>query len=86
MKTEDKECLPCREKYWIELSDSEKIERMREIVKSQKRIIERMDVCLAKLEKHYHQNYQILIRYDHDSNTTMHSYTPRRIPLDDNYF
>jgi len=47
---------PAREKYWSELTDSAKIERMREIVKTQKRKMDELRTSIDALLKHGHNN------------------------------
>lgn len=43
-----------REKYWKELKSSEKIERMREIVKGLKATINFLESRVSKLQRHSH--------------------------------
>jgi hypothetical protein len=47
---------PCREKYWEELTDSEKIERMRGVIKSYRDEVSRMQSVIRKLTRHKHNN------------------------------
>jgi len=55
-----------REKYWEELSDSEKIERTRIEVKRLKSTIVRMTNIIYKLKKHSHNDKQILVPMSDD--------------------
>jgi len=50
-----------REKYWNELSDSEKIERLREQVRNLRVAIIKISNTVYKLKKHSHNDKQILI-------------------------
>jgi hypothetical protein len=43
-----------REKNWDELTDSEKVERMRDVVKRQGRHINRLDHIITALQRHQH--------------------------------
>lgn len=47
-------CKPMRDKYWSELDDSGKIERMRSVIKDQKREIQRLLASVDALLKHRH--------------------------------
>lgn len=55
-----------REKYWNELNDSEKIERLREQVRKLREIIIKMSNTVYKLKKHSHDDKQILIPLSED--------------------
>ncbi len=50
-----------REKYWEELSDSEKIERTRIEVKKLQKTIDRMSSIIYNLRNHSHNDKQILV-------------------------
>ena len=53
-----------REPYWEEMSDKDKVERMRYVVKTQKSIIERLSGEIEKLREHSHNaSGEILIPY-----------------------
>ncbi len=53
--------MPSREKYWSELNDSEKMERMRSIIHSLQYSIERVEKENYRLRKHFykHQHDQV---------------------------
>ena len=56
-----------REKYWSELNQDEKIERMRRIVKNQGREVEELKEKVRKLRKHSHMNNgEIVVKFDAD--------------------
>jgi hypothetical protein len=46
--------LAGREKYWDELDDKDKIERMRRIVKAQSREVQELQDTIRKLRNHLH--------------------------------
>ena len=50
-----------REKYWSEAEDSEKIERMRGIVKQQANDIRRLSSIVDKLQAHGHSDVGVVI-------------------------
>ena len=60
-----------REKYWKELSDTEKIERMRLIIKSQGREIESLSRLISKIEKrfrfHNHLDSKVVVDIERDN-------------------
>ncbi len=60
MKYEDMEKNPSREKYWEELTDQEKIERLRFTIKQQQGFINRMAEFLEQLIDHDHLNNKII--------------------------
>ena len=62
MQTE--EMKPMREKYWAELSDSEKIERMRYVVKSIKKRTERLSTDTHKLKCHLHLDGNLVVPFE----------------------
>lgn len=54
-----------REKYWRELTDAEKIERMREMVHNLKISLKLANRELAHLRRHQHgANGEMLVEYD----------------------
>jgi len=55
------EALHGREKYWSELDDSEKIDRMREIVKQKERAISSIREQLWDLKSHLHVEGKIVV-------------------------
>jgi len=61
----DKELKASREKYWDELDDSGKIERMRSIVKAQDRVIARMADYLDLLVEHQHHEGKLVTPMKH---------------------
>jgi len=62
----DEKCLPKRDKYWLEINDSEKIERMRNEVKILQNIVKKQTNFINKLLKHSHNNNQILTPLNED--------------------
>lgn len=61
---------PQREKYWNELDDSQKIERFRQVVKEQQRVIEKMATFLDQLISHEHLNGRIVHPIEHPNQET----------------
>ena len=64
-------CGPSREKHWSELSQEEKIERVRGVVKTQEKMLKSLQKSFYWLqtfiEKHSHANDgKLLIRIDSD--------------------
>ena len=54
-----------REKYWSELSDPEKIERLRDVIKNLERAIEKMASYLDKLVGHQHLDGRLYKPIEH---------------------
>lgn len=54
MEQQSKENLPSREKYWDELNDQQKVDRMRQEVKSMQRQLTSTVVMMEKLMNHQH--------------------------------
>lgn len=77
--------LPCREKYWDELTDTQKIERMRSIVKSMQYQLQTAVATIDKLTNHQHnmQNGEIVVPLKDNRYGAEES--PRRFK-DDKYF
>ena len=48
------EIRPCREKYWSEINDEEKVERLRKEVKLLRRQAQEFKTTLLKLREHGH--------------------------------
>ena len=67
-----------REKWWSELTDGEKIERMRSIIVQQKNAIENLAADNRRLKKHSHNTYtgDIVISISHSD--MYESERPRR--------
>ena len=61
----DNELKAKREKYWAELNDSEKIERLREVIKSQDNILIKISGYLDQLIEHEHLNGNIVKKISH---------------------
>jgi hypothetical protein len=55
-----------REKYWSELEDAEKIERMREEVKKLERVAMSLSNKISKWQRHSHQDNKIVIPLEQD--------------------
>lgn len=53
-----------REKYWVELTDSEKIERMRNHVKSLEKTVRYLRGQMEKMRHHRHDGTEILVPFD----------------------
>lgn len=53
-----------RKKYWSELTDSERIERMRKIIKGQDTTISRLQKEIVRLLSHKHLNGAIVVNLD----------------------
>lgn len=64
-------CPEGRESYWEELTDKEKIERMRGIVKRNVRRINSLEQIIEKIERHLHNpaTGEILLRYNENKIT-----------------
>ena len=62
MKYENMDKGPVREKYWKELTDQEKIERLRFTIKQQQGFINDMARHLEQLVNHDHLNNKIVFR------------------------
>jgi len=56
---------PKREKYWDELDDAGKIERLRQIIKGQENVISKMAAFLDQLISHEHLNGRIVCPIEH---------------------
>jgi len=80
----EKEIKMGREKYWDELDDSGKIERLRGIVKEQQRFIEKMVKYFDKLIDHDHLNGKMIARIRHPNEESYGS--PHHRKYRDEYF
>ena len=56
--------MAMRQKYWSELDDKEKIERMRGIVKNLLESLELQQQKMTKIEKHEHLNGRLVVGLD----------------------
>lgn len=62
--TAAKSCRPQREKYWSELQESEKIERMRQQVKQLQGTLDRAMTLITKLTRHKHIDDRVVLIED----------------------
>ena len=62
MEEENEKCA--REKYWSELDDTGKCERLRQQVKNQQQAIDLLHESVSKLIVHLHRKTQIVIPID----------------------
>ena len=72
-----------REKYWEELSDSEKIERTRQEVKKLQKTVDRMFSIIYNLRNHSHNDKQILVPMNFGDN---YNNNPKLNRNNDEYF
>ena len=66
----EKRNTPSRQKYWDELDDPGKIERLRQIIKQQESVIDKMAGFLDQLISHEHLNGRIVHPIEHPNQET----------------
>jgi len=78
---------PCRDKHWSELTDSEKLERLRKVIKQREWVIESLQKQVEDLLRHSHDVLGcVTVRID---NPVLSGYRNRALTErqgDDTYF
>jgi len=82
----EKELKVSREKHWIELADSEKIERLRQVVKDQERVLVKMATYIDNLVDHNHFEGEIVRRIPHPNSESYGSIYYRKPIRTDDWF
>ena len=79
------EAQPTREKHWSEIDDTEKIERMRTVVKTQGEALANIRNQLWDLQEHSHAEGKLVISLNSQQRITERAFTPLG-KKDDVYF
>ena len=68
------DCSACREKYWEELTDAERIGKLADTIEYQQRTIDELEILVDILRTHIHSNNGDIFKPAFHQGNTLKSY------------